>query len=127
MSAEGTKSETPGHGPAPSQQHHDYVAVLRQQQANMKFLLRHAPPHPHPAERGMPSENIRQATLRLQESMMWASTAIYGEHMLPPPDRATLEAASKLSPTAAAAAEQIMKEQEIMRAHAGTTPQSNGE
>ena len=111
MSAEGTKSETPGHGPAPSQAHHDYVAILRQQQANLKFLLRYSPPHHHPDERGIPAENIRLATIRLQESMMWASTGIYGEHELPPPDRATLEAAARLSPFAAAAAEQIMKKQ----------------
>ena len=43
MSQTGTPSETPGHDAAPSKDHHDFVAAIRQQQANLKFLLRHAP------------------------------------------------------------------------------------
>ena len=75
MSAEGTKSETPGHGPAPSQDHHDFVGVLRQTQANAEFLFRFAPVHEHDPSRGIPSESLRQAGLRLQESMMWTTCA----------------------------------------------------
>ena len=115
MSAEGTKSETPGHGPAPSQDHHDFVGVLRQTQANAEFLFRFAPVHEHDPSRGIPSESLRQAGLRLQESMMWATTGIYGKAKLPPPDRATLLAASSLSPAAAAAAAEIFAQHEHLR------------
>ena len=122
MSQAGTKSETIGHTAAPSKEHHDFVGLLRQAQANAAFLLEHAPKHNFDHKRGIPHINLIRAAERLQESMMWATTGIYGEAKLPPPDRATLEAAARLSLSAATAAEQIMKEQEIIRAHAGSVP-----
>ena len=65
--------------------------------------------------RGIPSANLARAIERLQESVMWATTGIYGEAILPPPDRATLEAAARLSPSAAAEAEQLFKQHEHLR------------
>ena len=110
MSQENTPSETPGHVPAATQDHHDYVALLRQKYADVQFLLRHVPPHVRDdIHAGNPDESIKQAKFRLDESEMWSVGTSYGKSKHPDPSMETMEAAAKYSATAVTEAEQIVR------------------
>ena len=101
MSQHGTPSETPGHKPAATQDHHDYIALLRQAYSNLHFLLECAPTHNRGASAGIPADNLSEASKRAKESEMWAGTGVYGEAERPQPEANVIHAAAKLSPEAA--------------------------
>ena len=88
MSAEGTKTETPGHREITPEQKAE-VKYVRQEEANMKEFLKRVQgrvPKTDPLSGESPARNIARAISALEDCVGFAVRGITGGPILPAPD-----------------------------------------
>ena len=108
MSEKHTASETPGHRPLASAEHHRAVAELRQVFADLHFRVRFAPSHARNDEGAGNAEQAKLTAIdKLREAEVAAVAVITGYAEKPRPSFATVRSVVEMNASAVVAANKI--------------------